>query len=248
MEKLNPHFVVDAYEKEKAISKYLDSITEVGLWNSEKKVITNYIPKDGKILELGCGTGRVTYNLYNLGYHNIMGIDLSTNMILAAKNFAETNGAKIKYEVDDAINLKKTGTDYDGVLFLFNGLMLIPGRENRIKVLKEVRRILKEDGKFIFTSHDLNGNKEYQQFWDKEKENWNKGNNNKKLWEYGDLIDSEIDENDSFIHFPTDDEIYIMAKEEGFKVEYSEFRDNIAEENEKTKKFSGNTKFWVFKK
>lgn len=248
MEKLNPHFIVDTYKKEKAIRKYLKSITDIGLWNSEKKVITDNLKKDNKVLELGCGTGRVAFNLYKLGYHNITGIDLSTNMILVAREYAKKHEAKINYQIDDAMNLKTTDTDYDGVLYMFNGLMLIPGRENRIKVLKEVRRVLKDGGKFIFTSHDLNGNKDYQQFWDEEKTRWDLGQNNKQLYEYGDLIDSEIDKDDSFIHFPTDDEIYEMAKEEGFKVEFSDFRDNIAHEHEKIKNFSENTKFWVFKK
>ena len=203
--------------------------------------ITKYVQKSDNILELGCAAGRVSFNLYQLGYHNISGIDLSKNMILAARENAKKRNAKIDFQVDDAMNLSKPNNYYDCVLFMFNGLMLIPGIENRIKVLKEIRRVLKNKGTFIFTSHDINGNKKYQDFWLEEKEKWLKGEYNHQLYEYGDL-------NDSFIHFPSDEEIISMTTEQGYKIVFSDFRDNIAQENKNIKNFSENTKFWVLKK
>ena len=248
MTKLSPYFAVDAYEKDAAVSKYTLAIDKVGLWNSEKKIISNYVKKESNILELGCGAGRVAINLYKFGYKNITGIDLSAGMIQAAQNYVKENSIYVNFKVDDAMNLKFDDKTFECVLFMFNGLMLIPGIENRIKVLSEVRRVLKEQGTFIFTSHDINGNKEYKKFWDEQKSKWIEGQNDKKLYEYGDLIDSEIDENDSFIHFPEDNEIYEMAKAQNFKIVYSNFRDIIEEENDNVKEFSGNTKFWVLKK
>ena len=246
--KITPYYVIDAYEKPAAIKKYTASIADVGLWESEKKIITQFVNIESNILELGCGAGRVSYNLYKLGYKNITGIDLSKNMISSAKKYAFDKNADIKYYVDDAMNLSFKECTYDCVLFMFNGLMLIPGLENRIKVLKEVKRVLNKNGIFIFTSHDINGNKEYKEFWKNEEENWKLGKNDKKLYEYGDLIDKEIEENDSFIHFPSDDEIYMMASQLEYDIIFSEFRDSIVQENEKVKNFSENNKFWIFRK
>ena len=42
MNKLDPHFVINAYEKETAVSKYVFAIDKIGLWESQnmfKKVI-----------------------------------------------------------------------------------------------------------------------------------------------------------------------------------------------------------------
>ncbi|MDO4962702.1 MAG: methyltransferase domain-containing protein [bacterium] len=248
MNKLNPHYVVKAYETPEALEKYKNAIIEVGLWKSEEKIITQFVQTKSPILELGCGVGRVAYNIYKLGYHNITGVDLSKNMIKEAKKFAKSKNVNINYYVGDAMKLNLSENYYDCILFMFNGLMLIPGFDNRLKVLKEVKRILNKGGYFIFTSHDINANDDYKSFWDQQKLLWSRGENNKQLYEYGDLIDSEIVAEDSFIHFPNNNEILNMADMLNFEVVFSDFRDNIVEENEKVKSFSGNTKFWVFKK
>lgn len=238
MEKLEPHYVIKAYEKEAAVEKYIKSNDEVGLWKSEKKVIGEYTDYDDHILELGCASGRVSCNLYKLGYKHLTGIDLSENMIHSARKYAVEQKTDVKFYVDDAMDLKLKSDEYHCVLFMFNGLMLIPGYDNRLKVLKEVKRVLKKDGTFIFTSHDINANSDYKDFWQQQKRLWDLGLNDKRLYEYGDIIDSEIDENDSFIHFPTDSEIREMAYSQGFDVLYSEFRDRICDENQTTKEFS----------
>ena len=46
------------------------------------KVIEDYnIAKNNSILEVGCGEGRDTIHLLNMGYHNILGIDYSKTVI-----------------------------------------------------------------------------------------------------------------------------------------------------------------------
>ena len=46
------------------------------------KVIDDYnITKNNSILEVGCGEGRDTIHLLNMGYHNILGIDYSKTVI-----------------------------------------------------------------------------------------------------------------------------------------------------------------------
>ncbi len=40
-----------------------------------------YVPKTGKILDAGAGTGLVGQELYRLGYHDIEGMDMSPAML-----------------------------------------------------------------------------------------------------------------------------------------------------------------------
>lgn len=61
-------------------------------WNSaaEKKEFTTplhfeefskYVGKEDIILDVGCGYGRTLNQLYEEGYHNLIGIDFSENMM-----------------------------------------------------------------------------------------------------------------------------------------------------------------------
>ena len=64
------------YNKEENIKRYGEGI-KIGLWNSEKIIFDKYIDKKSKILDLGCGAGRTTFGLYELGYKNIIGLDIA---------------------------------------------------------------------------------------------------------------------------------------------------------------------------
>lgn len=52
----------------------------------------NYISKDAKALDIGCGSGVLSFVLANNGYRNIHSIDNNESCILSTKNNAETLG------------------------------------------------------------------------------------------------------------------------------------------------------------
>lgn len=59
------------YDTEKAIEIYANSLSNVGLWNSERILIDKY-KKDKKVfLDLGTGIGRIPFNLKNFGFEKI---------------------------------------------------------------------------------------------------------------------------------------------------------------------------------
>lgn len=123
-----------------------------GLWAAEKKLIKEYFKPKSTILDIGCGTGRTTIPLYNLGY-KVLGIDLVPEMITNAKKIAQEKNLDVNYDVGDATKLKYPDNSFDNVIFSTNGFGQIPGREKRRKAIEEIYRILKPGGYFILVAH-----------------------------------------------------------------------------------------------
>jgi ubiquinone/menaquinone biosynthesis C-methylase UbiE len=130
--------VVDRYRKH---SKGL-------LYESEKVLIDKYFKRRSKILDLACGSGRTALPLYKLGYE-VVGVDLTPEMIELAKLAANSENASICYRVGDATSLNFADNDFDGALLSNNGLGSIPGNKDRLKTLHEINRVLKVGGKVI---------------------------------------------------------------------------------------------------
>lgn len=237
------------YNLDANIERYGTAIEKVGLWNSEKIIFDKYINKNDKILDLGCGAGRTTINLYKNGFKNIKGVDIAENLIKYAKNYSENNNLSIDFEVGDATQLNERDNEYDVVIFSYNGMQCIPGFNNRLSVLKEVYRVLKPGGLYIFTAHDRHDPKsiEYLPFWEKREEEWENGIKN-GVECLGDLITTDPTGEEAFIHFSTIDEMKEFISNVNFEIEEYEYSYNIAEENDLTKNFSGDTVFWIIKK
>ena len=54
--------------------------------------------KSQRILELGCGTGRISFGLAKLGYANLVCSDFSRKMVTRAKELNQRFGTGIKFE------------------------------------------------------------------------------------------------------------------------------------------------------
>ena len=245
--KVNTEFIRKSFTTEKTVSDYTKAVKEIGLWESEKMMIKKYFNTENRILDIGCGAGRTTIGLYKLGYHIIEGLDLSEAMIVQARRISKELNYNIIFSVGDAACLGYDGGNFEAVLFSFNGIMQIPGRENRIKVLKEIKRILKPKGYFLFTTHDREGSKEYESFWKEEKKKWALHIEDKSLHEFGDRV-IEMEERDTFLHFPTKDEVISSLEEAGFILIEGTLRSELCEESEEVKKFSTDCLLWLAQK
>jgi len=240
--------IINYYNNDINKEKYGKSIDKSGLWQSEKVMFEKYVKKTDKILDLGCGAGRTTINLYRLGYQNIIGLDISDELLQHATNYVEKNNLNIEFILSDATKIEYDPDTFDTVFFSYNGLMCIPKHENREKIFKNVYKILKSNGIFIFTEQDRDGFADFKQFWIEEKSKWDNGTHDKDLYEYGDTIDVDVTGEKTFIHFSSIKEIEELVIKCDFKILECKKRSDIAEENDEVKQFSGETVFWVLQK
>lgn len=123
-----------------------------GLWPSEDVLIAKYFPDGSTVLDLGGGTGRTTIPLHEQGY-DVIGVDITPEMIENARSIAEERGLDTDYRVGDATDLSFDDDRFDCVMFSNQGWTQIPGHENRRQALKEIHRVLEPGGVFVFTTH-----------------------------------------------------------------------------------------------
>src|SRR3989339_1941512 len=110
--------------------------------------------KSLKIIDIGCGTGRHSIELTKRGYQ-ITGIDLSESQLKRAKEKAGEQGLQIVFERHDARTLPFKG-EFDLALMLCEGAFpLMETDEMNFEILKNATKVLKNNGKLIFTT--LNG-------------------------------------------------------------------------------------------
>ncbi|MCE5228021.1 class I SAM-dependent methyltransferase [bacterium] len=104
------------------------------------------VPKSARILDLGCGYGRLCGQLLELGYNNLTGLDISPEMIRLAGELYPTLDFRVL--AGDRIPFGDAG--FDAVLIVAV-LTCIPGDDAQKRLISEARRVLKPGG-VIFVS------------------------------------------------------------------------------------------------
>ncbi len=102
----------------------------------------------GQILELCCGTGRLTIPLAQEGY-SITGLDNSASMLKKAKDKARECNVSVRFIESDMRSFDLSQV-YDLIFIPFNSIHHLYTNQDFFKVLIRVRKHLKEDGYFIF--------------------------------------------------------------------------------------------------
>jgi len=95
-------------------------------------------------LDFGCGTGRSTRFLERLGFHPI-GVDIAPDMLAKARE-ANPAGDYRLIPDDDMSALTPGSFSLIQSAFTFDN---IPGRENKIRILRDLRGLLGPDGAMV---------------------------------------------------------------------------------------------------
>ncbi|MBC2595381.1 class I SAM-dependent methyltransferase [Ruficoccus amylovorans] len=229
------------------VDHYAQAANRVGLWVSEEKIFTRLFNWDDSLLELGCGAGRIAIGLWEIGYRRITAVDYSREMVAEARRINEGFEYGVFFHHGDATRLKYEDETYEGAIFGFNGLMQIPGRENRRRAMREIHRVLVPGSWFVFTTHDRDSHWR-KSFWREQKQLWNEGRQHPDLEMFGDLYYEAPEGGMMFIHTPTCEEIREDLKAAGFRVEADTLRHQIANEPPVVRDFADECRFWVAQK
>jgi len=112
--------------------------------------LVSLVEKGDKILDLGCGNGRL-YKFLQFREAEYLGVDNSEPLIAKAREkFPDA-----KFLVGDALDLGFLVNEKFNKIFLVATLQHIPSGDLRLKVLENIREVLTTDGMLIMTNWNL---------------------------------------------------------------------------------------------
>jgi len=242
----DPEEIRAYFDREDVLEHYARATAHVGLWRSEEMVFCRLFQPQHRLLEVGCGTGRIALGLHELGYQHVLGVDLSRSMIKRARLLATLLEYPVSFQVGDATRLAFEDGLFDGAIFGFNGLMQIPGRASRRMALQEILRVVRPGGYFVFTAHDRD-HYTARRYWSAEAERWRTGSQDPGLAEFGDrMVDSDLGRH--FIHVPSRAEVLEDLTIAGWEWIEDALRSDIANEPQDVREFADECRFWIVRR
>jgi SAM-dependent methyltransferase len=248
--KLTPQTVRADFNEIRAILHYTKAAHHLGLWASERLLVERFfVDRGGRLLEAGCGAGRVAMGLWDLGYRNLAAFDFAEELLEQARSLAAERGAAdLRIVHADATRLGRSPSPlegpFDGVLFMFNGLMQIPGRRRRRRALRGLLGLCAPGAPLLFTTHDREASPLEKAQWQEEAQRWARGEQDPRLTEYGDRY-FEDESGRTFMHLPSRQEILADLAATGWTHEFDSMRSLLAQESPEVREFSDECRFWV---
>jgi ubiquinone/menaquinone biosynthesis C-methylase UbiE len=133
-------------------SPLIGEMSENALFRAEEIILVSLRDelRNHPVLEIGVGSGRVTEYLRPIS-KDYIGIDYSERMI----NVCRERNPDARLIACDATNMPMfTDEQFAAVFFFWNGIDEVTSSD-RLLILKEVNRVLKRKGIFVFSSHNL---------------------------------------------------------------------------------------------
>lgn len=251
VKKITPETVRADFNDPVTVVVYARAAHFLGLWKSETALIERFFPeKSAPLLEAGCGAGRATLGLWDLGYRNLTAFDFAEELVDQALHLAAERGVDgIRFLHADATALGKChalrDTRFEGALFLFNGLMQIPGREHRRRALREIGSRCVLGAPLLITTHDRDDSRAERALWRLEAGRWERGEQDPRLVEFGDRYFNDDNGGRTFMHLPTRTEILEDFAATGWSHVFDSMRRDLARESKAVKDFSDECRFWV---
>jgi SAM-dependent methyltransferase len=133
---------------------YDEQMAESPLARADVSFCERAFPTPGRLVDLGCGTGRLAVHFAAQGF-DCVGVDLSDEMLARAKENSAAAGVRVEWKKANLVDLSGLPDgSFDYAACLFSTLGMVQGAENRAKVVASAFRLLKPGGRFVLHIHN----------------------------------------------------------------------------------------------
>jgi SAM-dependent methyltransferase len=133
---------------------YDASLADSSLFRVDLSFVDEHTQPPGRLLDLGCGTGRLLLHAAKRGCW-CLGVDLSEEMLAVAGEKARAAGVEVNLLRVSIAELEGiAGGSFDHAACLFSTLGMVVGADVRRRVLAHVHRLLRPGGRFVLHVHN----------------------------------------------------------------------------------------------
>jgi SAM-dependent methyltransferase len=133
---------------------YDANLADSPLFTLDVKFAEDYFPTPGRLIDLGCGTGRLLVPFARRGFR-ALGVDLSAEMLRVAgakADAARVSVQRVRANLVDLDALRDASFDYAACLFSTLGMVM--GAPERRRVIAHAHRLLRPGGRLVLHVHN----------------------------------------------------------------------------------------------
>jgi len=146
---MTQHDIIDCYNKtaKNYAEKYLNELSKKHLDQVLLKSFAAENSGRGKLIDLGCGPGQTTKFLADCGVNDIIGTDISPEMI----NVARSVNPQLSFEIADMLSSQYPDHCFGSAIAFYS---IVHFTYEQLEVaFKEIKRVLVNNGEFLFCFH-----------------------------------------------------------------------------------------------
>lgn len=136
-----------------AFATLYDTLNEEDFYQSWSMFLAPYLKANSKVLDLGCGNGRMLAHVVN-NVQTVTGVDTSSEMLALAKEKLDGSRSQVLLYEDDMSVFFETEKAYDTIISTCDSLNYLPNIEQLEQTFSNVYKMLKADGTFLFDMHN----------------------------------------------------------------------------------------------